>query len=95
MSIVYITMEWRGQQHAREAVESTASSATSTMQAMSSTPQPGSDKEGYGRAYASLIKASKELSFPIKQELKAVSTATTSTKYYQVFTQVFPKPATV
>jgi len=31
----------------------------------------------------------------IKQELKAVSTATTSTKYYQVFTQVFPKPATV
>jgi len=29
-------MEWRGQQHAREAVESTASSATSTTQAMSS-----------------------------------------------------------
>jgi len=49
-SSAYITMEWRGQQHAREAVESTASSATSTMQAMSSTPQPGSDKEGYGRA---------------------------------------------
>jgi len=36
-SIDYITMEWRGQQHAREAVESTASSATSTMQTMSST----------------------------------------------------------
>ena len=31
-SIAYITMEWRGQQHAREAVESTASSATSTTQ---------------------------------------------------------------
>jgi len=29
----------------------------------------------------------------IKQELKAVSTATTSTKF-QVFTQVFIKPAT-
>jgi len=71
MSIVFITMEWRGQQHAREAVESTASSATSTIQAMSSTPQPGSDKEGYGRAYAGLIKASKELSFSNRlQELK-------------------------
>jgi len=32
-SIAYITMEWRGQQHAREAVESTASIATSTIQA--------------------------------------------------------------
>jgi len=32
MPKVYITMEWRGQQHAREAVESTASSATSTTQ---------------------------------------------------------------
>jgi len=32
MSMAYITMEWRGQQHAREAVESTASSATSTIQ---------------------------------------------------------------
>ena len=43
-----------------------------------------------------LIKASREeLSFPIKQELKAVTTATTSTKYYQVFTQAFTKPATV
>jgi len=51
-SIAYIIMEWRGQQHAREAVESTASSATSTMQAMSSTPHPytGSDVEGHGRA---------------------------------------------
>jgi len=51
-SVTYITMEWRGQQHAREAVESTASSATSTMQAMSSTPHPyaGSDVEGHGRA---------------------------------------------
>jgi len=28
-------MEWRGQQHAREAVESTASSATSTIQTAS------------------------------------------------------------
>jgi len=35
-SIACITMEWRGQQHAREAVESTASSATSTTQTMSS-----------------------------------------------------------
>jgi len=34
-SIAYITMEWRGQQHAREAVESTASSATSAIQATS------------------------------------------------------------
>jgi len=32
----YVTKEWRGQQHAREAVESTASGATSTIQAMSS-----------------------------------------------------------
>jgi len=65
-SVAYITMEWRGQQHAREAVESTASSATSTTQEEEiGTPQPGSDKEGYGRAYTGLIKASKELSFPI------------------------------
>jgi len=35
-SVAYITMEWRGQHHAREAVESTASSATSTIQTMSS-----------------------------------------------------------
>jgi len=35
MSMADITMEWRVQQHAREAVESTASSATSTIQAMS------------------------------------------------------------
>jgi len=34
--IAHITMEWRAQQHAREAVESTTSSATSTTQAMSS-----------------------------------------------------------
>jgi len=33
--IAYITMEWREQQHAREAVESTASIATSTIQASS------------------------------------------------------------
>jgi len=32
MPKAYISMEWRGQQHAREAVESTASSATSTTQ---------------------------------------------------------------
>jgi len=32
----YITVEWRGQQHAREAVESTASGATAAMQATSS-----------------------------------------------------------
>ena len=31
----YITMEWRVQQHASEAVESTASSATSTIQTTS------------------------------------------------------------
>ena len=48
--IAYITMEWRGQQHAREAVESTASGATSTMQEELGTPQPGSDEEGDGRA---------------------------------------------
>ena len=65
-SVAYITMEWRGQQHAREAVESTAPSATSTTQEEElGTPQPGSDEEGHGRAYTGLIKASKELSFPI------------------------------
>jgi len=31
MSIDYITMEWRGQQHASKAVESTASSATAAI----------------------------------------------------------------
>ena len=35
-SIAYITMEWRGQQHAREAVESTASGATAATIATSS-----------------------------------------------------------
>jgi len=50
LSSAYITMEWRGQQHAREAVESTASGATSTMQEELGTPQPGSDEEGDGRA---------------------------------------------
>ena len=34
-SMAYITMEWRGQQHARGAVESTASGATSTIQVTS------------------------------------------------------------
>jgi len=53
-------MEWRGQQHAREAVESTASSATSTIQALSSlgTAQSISDEEEHGRAHTGLIKAS-------------------------------------
>jgi len=32
MSMAYITMEWRVQQHAREAVESTASGATAVIQ---------------------------------------------------------------
>jgi len=34
-SMAYITMEWRVQQHAREAVESTASGATAAIQATS------------------------------------------------------------
>jgi len=67
------------------------------------TAQSRSDEEGHGRVSYRIdqgelmIKAStKELSFSnIKQELKAASTATTSAKHYQVFTQVFPKPATV
>jgi len=33
--MAYITMEWRGQQHAREAVEPTASGATAAIQATS------------------------------------------------------------
>jgi len=64
-------MEWRGQQHAREAVESTASSATSTIQ-LHHHLQAGSDEEEDGRASYRIdqgelmIKAStKELSFPI------------------------------
>jgi len=36
ISSAYITMEWRGQQHAREAVESTASGATAATIATSS-----------------------------------------------------------
>jgi len=32
MSMDYITMEWRGQQHASKAVESTASGATAAIQ---------------------------------------------------------------
>jgi len=71
-SIAYITMEWRGQQHAREAVESTASSATSTIQEGLGTPQLGSDEEeedgrvSYRIDQGKLIKASKEeLTFPI------------------------------
>jgi len=32
MSMAYITVEWRAQQHAREAVESTASGATAAIQ---------------------------------------------------------------
>jgi len=61
LSMAYITMEWRGQQHAREAVESTASSATSTIQAVSSlgTAQSRSDEEEHGRAHTGLIKASR------------------------------------
>jgi len=35
LSMAYITVEWRGQQHAREAVESTASGATAATQATS------------------------------------------------------------
>jgi len=59
MSIAYITMEWRAQQHASEAVGSTASSATSTMQEEEhGTPQPRPDEEGHGRAHTGLIKAS-------------------------------------
>jgi len=72
MSIDYITMEWRGQQYAREAVESTASSATSTTQEEElGTPQPRPDEEEHGRVSYRIdrgelmIKAStKELSFP-------------------------------
>jgi len=73
MSIDYITVEWRGQQHAREAVESTASSATSTTQEEElGTPQSRPDEEEHGRVSCwidqgeLMIKAStKELSFPI------------------------------
>jgi len=32
MSMAYITMEWRGRQHANKAVESTASGATAAIQ---------------------------------------------------------------
>jgi len=60
-------MEWRGQQHAREAVESTASGATAATIACIimddrpdegeyGTAHTGSDEEGHGRAYTGLIK---------------------------------------
>jgi len=65
-SIAYITMEWRGQQHAREAVESTASSATSTIQAMSAAQMkknmehlsPDRMKKDMEESHTGLIKAS-------------------------------------
>jgi len=58
MSIVYITMEWRGQQHAREAVVSTESGATAAIQyphhhlqtGCRVTPHTGLDEEENGRA---------------------------------------------
>jgi len=66
-------MEWRGQQHAREAVESTASSATSTTQEEElGTHQHRPDEEEDGRVsyridQGELVDQSiqKELSFPI------------------------------
>jgi len=53
LSSAYITMEWRGQQHAREAVESTDPEPHhqhKTDEEELGTPQPGSDEEGHGRA---------------------------------------------
>jgi len=46
-------MEWRGQQHAREAVESTDPEPHHQYKMDEEelgTPQPGSDEEGHGRA---------------------------------------------
>ena len=93
-----ITMEWRGQQHAREAVESTASGATAATIAyiitMTDRMKKGMEELRPDWQIDQSIQSRAQFS-NIKQELKAVSTATTSAKCYQVFTQVFPKPATV
>jgi len=50
LSMAYITMEWRGQQHAWEAVESTVSGATAAIQ-LHHHLQAGSDEEEHGRLH--------------------------------------------
>jgi len=50
-------MEWRGQQHAKEAVESTASSATTTKQPMKSMLTDRMKKDEEAHTHTGLIKA--------------------------------------